>query len=118
VTDFEKKGYFFLGGHYDWHTKKLDKKCTDCHGLEMPHPGDFMRRHAGMSYKTPQLCARCHETASGVTGCSCHSDFVDAHGTFDDWFPQHGPGAKLTGRGGCNCHDISFCMFCHDTAPY
>lgn len=100
------------------HSEAVEKKCVDCHGLEMPHPVDFRRKHAGMSFRNPPLCARCHERANGRTGCSCHDDVIEMHGTYDEWFPQHGRVAMSVGRMGCNCHDGRDCAKCHDNQPF
>lgn len=97
------------------HDEATQQRCIGCHGLEMPHPDDFLRRHAATSYARPQLCKRCHDDA-GVGTCSCHSE-PNVHGTFDAWFPQHGRAAAV-GREGCNCHNLGFCYFCHETNPF
>jgi cytochrome c-type protein NapC len=98
------------------HTAETDKRCVDCHGLELPHPGEFMGQHARLSSRSPSLCAKCHETASARLACACHVD-VNVHGTYDEWFPRHGPLARTTWPGGCNCHGDSFCLFCHERIP-
>ncbi|MDI6712470.1 MAG: cytochrome c3 family protein [Anaerosomatales bacterium] len=95
------------------HTPASAQRCVDCHGLELPHPAEFMGKHAGLSYKSPPLCAKCHEQASTRLACECHQD-VNVHGTYSEWFPLHGPMARNNGPGGCRCHKQSFCAFCHD----
>jgi len=72
-----------------------------------------MGKHAGLSYKSPALCAKCHEQASARLACGCHQD-ANLHGTYSEWFPLHGPMAQNNGPGGCRCHKPSFCAFCHD----
>ncbi|MCL4079323.1 hypothetical protein MX659_06975 [Coriobacteriia bacterium Es71-Z0120] len=95
------------------HTQQSARRCVACHGLELPHPAGFMSEHAGLSYRSPSLCAKCHEQASPRIACGCHQD-VNVHGTYSEWFPLHGPMARSNGPGGCRCHDASFCGFCHD----
>lgn len=95
------------------HTPASAQRCVACHGLELPHPAGFMSKHAGLSYRSPALCAKCHEQASSRLACGCHQD-VNAHGTYSEWFPLHGPMARSNGPGGCRCHGQAFCAFCHD----
>ncbi|PKQ29968.1 MAG: hypothetical protein CVT60_02705 [Actinobacteria bacterium HGW-Actinobacteria-10] len=99
------------------HSAELTEKCVACHGLEMPHPQDFGRSHAGASAARPSICARCHESASAVQGCACHNE-INVHGTYSEWFPQHSTQAIASGRNGCNCHKLAFCAICHDSDPY
>jgi len=98
------------------HSEETDRTCVDCHGLELPHPEGFMREHARLSSRDPALCARCHEIASAVAGCSCHSE-TNVHGTYNEWFPVHGAAARSSWPGGCRCHADSFCLKCHDRIP-
>jgi hypothetical protein len=99
------------------HQPETDARCISCHGLELPHPVDFMSRHAGMSFRDPALCARCHENARTTDACACHQD-GEMHGAYAQWFPRHGPTAQTNWPGGCNCHDVSFCAQCHETSPF
>jgi protein-S-isoprenylcysteine O-methyltransferase Ste14 len=99
------------------HMEETEARCIDCHGLELPHPPEFMRKHAGLSYEDPRLCTRCHEGASVTLACECHTE-INVHGTYSAWFPAHGPAANASGPGGCNCHRPSFCFRCHDTVPF
>lgn len=99
------------------HRADTEARCIECHGLELPHPPEFMREHAGLSYENSRLCTRCHEGASATLACECHTE-VNVHGTYSAWFPAHGPAANASGPGGCNCHRPSFCFRCHDTVPF
>ncbi len=102
------------------HSAQLTQQCIDCHGLELPHPSDFVRSHAGMSAAEPRLCARCHEEASENEGCACHQPGT-IHGSYSLWFPAHGEAANLNGPGGCSCHDkndYAFCAKCHTRYPW
>ncbi|MHB1340768.1 MAG: hypothetical protein ACYCX5_03300 [Coriobacteriia bacterium] len=99
------------------HESETAQRCIDCHGLELPHPVTFLGEHARQSAASPPLCNTCHAAASRETPCACHED-VNVHGTYDRWFPIHGPAALNNGRGGCMCHEASFCQFCHQTSPF
>jgi hypothetical protein len=96
---------------------ETEQRCIECHGLELPHPVDFMSRHAGLSFRDPGLCSRCHETAQTTDACACHQA-GEMHGEYSDWFPRHGPQAQTNWPGGCNCHDVGFCAQCHETSPF
>jgi hypothetical protein len=98
------------------HAPEVEARCVDCHGLKLPHPIDFMRQHASLSAASPSLCGRCHETAGRNGACDCHGE-ANVHGTFNEWFPQHGASARTSWPGGCLCHDITFCHWCHDRVP-
>jgi hypothetical protein len=98
------------------HSDELDRTCVECHGLVLPHPPEFGGEHARLSWRDPGLCARCHEAAIGRNGCDCHGD-VNVHGTYNEWFPRHGPAARAAWPGGCRCHRDSFCLMCHERIP-
>ncbi|HYF91449.1 MAG TPA: cytochrome c3 family protein [Symbiobacteriaceae bacterium] len=36
--------------------------CSTCHGITMPHPADFLSKHAQGFQEQPALCASCHGT--------------------------------------------------------
>ncbi len=99
------------------HSPETTRNCIDCHGLVLPHPPEFMGQHAALSYKDPALCAKCHETALPYDSCACHAD-MNVHGSYSEWFPRHGPEALQNWPGGCMCHDVPFCAFCHTTSPF
>lgn len=100
------------------HATATEAKCIACHGLELPHDRKFVSQHAGRSWSNPALCARCHESATANSGCGCHLGVGEMHGQYHEWFPRHGAQAQQSGRFGCNCHEISFCTFCHPTSPF
>ncbi len=99
------------------HGAQATTRCIACHGLELPHPPAFMKVHARTSSRNPALCAKCHETASAQRPCACHTE-ENLHGTYDRWFPIHGPAAASSQRAACRCHSGSFCEFCHDPGRY
>ncbi len=78
-----------------------EKKCTQCHGIRMPHPPDWVSnaKHALPAFKNLQACWRCHDNPAtplqGTTGssCTCHGDMV-FHGPWDAWRKNHGPIAR------------------------
>ena len=100
------------------HSPATERDCIDCHGLELPHPDGFMATHAGRANNEPGLCGRCHEGLTATSGCVCHGGQENVHGTFEAWFPRHGPSARITGAGGCNCHTVNFCGYCHTPDPF
>jgi hypothetical protein len=100
------------------HSPATEKACIDCHGLELPHPAGFMSTHAGRANNEPALCGRCHEGLTATSGCVCHGGQENLHGTYEVWFPAHGPAASSTGAGGCNCHEVRFCGYCHPSDPF
>lgn len=109
------------GACADCHSAATSAKCVACHGLELPHPIVFMKRHASMSAEDPALCAKCHETAMTDDMCACHSSDANQHGSYSQWFPIHGARARATGPGGCLCHDdngFRKCAACHDSYPW
>jgi len=99
------------------HSQALERQCVECHGLEMPHPQEFMSQHAGLSDDNSAMCTKCHALASTTQGCGCHED-VNLHGTYSEWFPRHGTAALASGPMGCNCHKQAFCAFCHTSDPF
>lgn len=98
------------------HAEETDRACVECHGLVLPHPEEFRGEHARLSWRDPGLCAGCHEAAAPRNGCDCHGD-VNVHGTYNEWFPRHGPAARAAWPGGCRCHRDSFCLVCHTSVP-
>lgn len=100
--------------------EKDQERCTDCHGIEMPHPVDFKRVHAETSADDPLVCTKCHENATAAQACGCHPDGA-THGSYSVWYKQHGPQAAASGPGGCLCHDnngYQMCLKCHESSPW
>lgn len=94
------------------HSQKLALRCRDCHGLDMPHPADFLREHARLSSQDPEVCVRCHESASPTAACACHLP-GERHGDLSAWFARHSTAALEMWPGGCRCHSTTDCAFCH-----
>jgi hypothetical protein len=101
--------------------------CNDCHGVEMPHPPDWMPGHARPAFVQPEVCWRCHagptQRDSGphpYALCNrCHR-FPGPHGSSASWRAKHGAAANkapgIIGRTRCSlCHtNERFCDVCHE----
>ncbi len=100
--------------------------CTDCHGMEMPHPEAFKEPkspedpagHPAISKQQPAKCVMCHGANEKTHFCDdCH------HGSavkweFDPASPwtaqQHPQAVAKSGIESCTkCHDKKFCVDCH-----
>lgn len=90
------------------------RPCTECHGIEMPHPPEWgdPKTHARKgAFGLDPVCARCHEE-----GCpQCHSRLHTNHGP--DWQTKH---QAISDGTGCvlRCHDKTkvgddMCRLCH-----
>lgn len=102
---------------YTCHQKQF---CTDCHGVEMPHPADFATNHAKAGTQNPAVCANCHARSSveaqGTNFCSaCHHP----SGSPDrSWLAQHFEAVRATGAQPCfDCHNPRYCSACHVEGP-
>jgi len=97
------------------HKVETDQGCVNCHGLVLPHPAEFKRKHAMESEKSNgALCYKCHwdSKMSENRMCGCH-DEGSIHGKPEGWYFRHRELARNNGAG-CNCHGLSFCQRCHD----
>jgi hypothetical protein len=129
VANFQTKGHpalFKLRGE-QYCSMCHDQKtfCTKCHGVDMPHPADWLQKHSDQFKNAPAatlvVCRRCHP---GANFCSeCH------HGKTIGWtyepavpwraakgqVQQHPTAAKKVGAAECTkCHkDEKFCSPCH-----
>ncbi len=85
------------------------QKCTECHGLEMPHPADWKQKHPREGFVNKQVCWRCHDKRF----CrECHQKIPDAHP--DDFPATHGKASQQPES--CSCHQREeFCPICHET---
>lgn len=91
--------------------------CTDCHGLDMPHPADWAQKnavgHAAAAEKNREVCVRCHEEPPDLCG-SCHHTAWDA--AKGPWKEQHFEVARTDGTTTClSCHEANYCVRCHVT---
>ncbi len=93
----------------------LEKRfCSDCHGLQMPHPKDFTGGHGDLGKKKAAVCANCHgRGAKGTLFCdACHHKEADPT---VPWIRQHFEFVRRDGAKACleSCHDPTFCAHCH-----
>lgn len=101
--------------------------CTECHGLEMPHPPGWMPGHAAPGLTEKRVCWRCHpgpdspgHELNPYAMCNqCHR-FPGPHGDPAAWVRDHGAAAEKrpgsTERRKCGlCHRReAFCDLCHE----
>lgn len=98
------------------YTCHLNSFCTDCHGVEIPHPQAFYSAHGQAGLADPAACARCHARSAaeskGTQFCSaCHHP----QGKLGKaWLPQHNGTVLTEGAELCfECHDPQYCETCH-----
>lgn len=102
-----------------------EKFCSDCHGMEMPHPAAFKEPkdakdkagHPAVSKAKAAKCVMCHGDNAKTHFCdSCH------HGEavkfeYDkkvSWTTQHPKAVAASGVKSCEtCHAAKFCVDCH-----
>lgn len=87
-------------------------KCNQCHGLELPHPPDWLPgfSHApAAAFERKEVCERCH---SDPFCNSCHRQFP-GHGP--EWKRTHGSDGPYAQEGCLGCHRPAenFCAICH-----
>lgn len=91
------------------------QECTDCHGVEMPHPDGWERGatgHAVVAATDRAVCAPCHgETLDMCTMCH-HTGYDPSRGT---WVKQHFSEVEKRGAAYCmdECHAPVYCIRCH-----
>lgn len=100
-----------------------EKFCTDCHGVEMPHPAkDWTRgkkEHAAIGSKKPESCKKCHVQTNFCSACH-HPQWKPELGPWYGAIPgpsQHARIANVTDGKAClkSCHTTLFCDHCHVT---
>lgn len=90
--------------------------CTGCHGVEMPHPKDFLKTHGPLGKSMPAVCGNCHaksqESANNLSFCNaCHHKGSDPN---RPWLDQHWQVVRANGANDCfQCHNPTFCSDCH-----
>ncbi|MDI6901130.1 MAG: cytochrome c3 family protein [Anaerosomatales bacterium] len=140
-ADFELKpenhlvaGFYTPGGDSSGHWQLKEEEpdycrichleqtfCTDCHGVEMPHPAGFTDDHGAVGTERPEVCANCHARGAERTDptstefCNaCHHPDADPT---QPWIPQHWQVVRESGAEACfECHDPVFCARCHVNA--
>lgn len=100
--------------------------CTDCHGMEVPHPAEFKepakagdpKGHPAVSKEQPKKCVMCHGDNAKTHFCDdCHHG-KKINGEFDakvTWVKQHPAAVEKSGMESCfkQCHEKKFCVDCH-----
>lgn len=91
--------------------------CDACHGVEVPHPGDFATDHSGQFTKADARgCGTCHnksgDAANDALTCTlCHHPAWSGTG---QWRTSHPAVVKSDGAAGCfECHQETYCSSCH-----
>jgi len=100
-------------------TCHAEKFCSDCHGLEMPHPADFTKEHGQLGKEKPQTCSRCHGNADRFCD-DCHHGSELEYESRDTrpWLQAHPTAVKELGAETCfDCHDPTYCAYCHVNGP-
>jgi hypothetical protein len=124
-------GFYALGGESSghWKLKEEDPEycrichnesvfCVDCHGVEMPHPADFVENHGEEGTANAASCAKCHAKGTqatkptGTLFCNgCHHKDGDPS---KPWIPQHFDVVRKVGAEACfECHSPTYCAECH-----
>jgi hypothetical protein len=86
--------------------------CTDCHGLEIPHPSDWLPTHGGLGQEQAGLCVKCHQSKDAQFCVRCHGMEMP-HPPY--WISTHRETATAN-PASCNlCHKDAptFCDRCH-----
>jgi hypothetical protein len=88
--------------------------CKNCHGLDMPHPADWVKGNPGHSTfgaQNRQVCAQCHTAKPDLCSMCHHQDQQSSRGP---WIVQHPAMVAKRGAAFCmNCHQDLFCYDCH-----
>jgi hypothetical protein len=89
--------------------------CRDCHGLEMPHPGDWAKGktgHAVVGRRNRQVCTQCHTEQPDFCSMCHHKSYGPSENR--PWIDQHPTMVKKRGAAFCmDCHGAVFCFNCH-----
>jgi Zn finger protein HypA/HybF involved in hydrogenase expression len=88
--------------------------CTDCHGLQMPHPAGWVNGkngHSKAAGKDRTVCAQCHREKPDLCSMCHHKSYDPKKGS---WIKQHFLEVKARGAGFCfQCHGPLYCSACH-----
>ena len=89
--------------------------CTNCHGLNMPHPANWAKGnpplHAQFAQTNSQVCVQCHGAAPNLCSMCHHQGFNPNNGP---WASNHAATVSERGASFClGCHDELFCNGCH-----
>ena len=85
--------------------------CTDCHGVQMPHPAGWDKGHAPTAERDRQICTRCHLDKPDLCSMCHHKGWEPEKGP---WIEQHPLMVAQRGTAFCmGCHEATFCTACH-----
>ena len=85
--------------------------CTDCHGVQMPHPTGWQKSHGPTAEQDRQVCARCHLEKPDLCSMCHHKGWDPQKGP---WVDQHPLMVAQRGTAFCmQCHEPTFCTACH-----
>jgi nitrate/TMAO reductase-like tetraheme cytochrome c subunit len=102
-----------IHGMGDWNTCAAchsPSYCASCHGIPLPHAGDFATRHSETVSAAPDSCAKCHTEAFCL---DCHGTPMPHEAGFT---PRHPAIVETSGESGClRCHLKEDCTNCHVT---
>jgi hypothetical protein len=107
------------------HTEQF---CTNCHGMDMPHPASFLKPasagaedgHPAVSAEKAEKCVQCHGENEKTHFCdSCHHGEEAGGWEYAKDVPwtqkQHPQAVAAGGVDACTeqCHETKFCADCH-----
>jgi hypothetical protein len=99
-------------GMGDWDTCAAchsPEYCGSCHGVDLPHPGDFASRHSATVEVAPGSCAKCH---TDPFCADCHRMPMPHEKGFT---PKHPEIVQASGESVClGCHLQADCTTCHE----
>jgi hypothetical protein len=88
--------------------------CVDCHGLDIPHPVDWLKTHGQLGLNQSDVCAKCHQSRDSRFCVTCHG-LEMPHPQY--WYTEHATVAAQDSKA-CNlCHEDApvFCDSCHQS---
>jgi hypothetical protein len=107
-------------------TCHTEQYCAGCHGMEMPHPEQFLKPikqghpdgHPAKAKVAPEKCAQCHGENEDTHFCDdCHhgEELGYPYDSTKSWEQEHPKAVEASGTAACtdNCHSPDFCADCH-----
>lgn len=89
--------------------------CSDCHGLPMPHPANFLEGHDELGKSKPKVCSNCHGSADKFCDECHHGEALDVeYDGSKNWIREHPKTVSAVGAAACfKCHTATYCAKCH-----
>lgn len=88
--------------------------CDDCHGLEMPHPDDWVGEnggHGAVAEADAATCEPCHGEGPDLCTMCHHTSYAPLK---SPWIEEHNVKVIADGSDDClTCHTRAYCSFCH-----